>query len=209
VPLDSNGDFFLPLWTDFRTGGDVGILDWYTILVGVLATLTLTMHGALWVAYKAENDLAARSQACARTAWGATLLFTLLVTAATFTIQPQVLDNFERAPWGAVFPALALAGLAGIHWFNRKTGADRDAFLASCVFIVGMLTSAAFGVFPYVLPSNTNPGLGLTIFNTATGAYGLRVALVWWIPGMALALGYSVFTYRRFAGKVRLEQGGH
>ena len=52
VPLDRAGDFFLPLWTDFTAGPDAGILDWYTVLVAVAALLTLTVHGALWLALK-------------------------------------------------------------------------------------------------------------------------------------------------------------
>jgi cytochrome bd ubiquinol oxidase subunit II len=64
------------------------------------------------------------------------------------------------------------------------------------------LTSAAFGVFPYVLPSNGSPGAGLTVTSAAAAEYGLYVGLAWWIPGMALAVLYSVFVYRHFAGKV-------
>ena len=72
-----------------------------------------------------------------------------------------------------------------------------------------MLTSAAFGVFPYVLPARPDPALSLTIHNAATAGYGLKVALAWWIPGMILALGYFVFVYRHFAGKVRLDGEGY
>jgi cytochrome d ubiquinol oxidase subunit II len=96
-----------------------------------------------------------------------------------------------------VFPLLAIAGFVGM----RRRG-ELAAFLSSCAYLVGMLTSAAFGVFPYVLPSVAAPELGLTIYNTAPAVYGLQVGLAWWIPGMALAAGYSVFVYRRFAGKV-------
>ena len=39
VPLDAQGYFFEPLWTNFRLGEDTGILDWYTILVGLAAYL--------------------------------------------------------------------------------------------------------------------------------------------------------------------------
>ncbi|HVV73398.1 MAG TPA: cytochrome d ubiquinol oxidase subunit II, partial [Verrucomicrobiae bacterium] len=52
VPLDREGFFFLPLWTNFQLGKDVGILDWYTVIVGLAAFVTLTVHGALWVALK-------------------------------------------------------------------------------------------------------------------------------------------------------------
>ena len=50
VPLDASGYFFEPLWTDFRVGKETGILDWYTILVGLAALAALTMHGAIWSA---------------------------------------------------------------------------------------------------------------------------------------------------------------
>ena len=82
-------------------------------------------------------------------------------------------------------------------------------FLGSCAYLVGILTSAAFGVFPYVLPGRPNAGLSLTIYNAATSHYGLTVGLMWWIPGMLLALGYIVFTYRHFAGKVGSEGEGY
>ncbi len=204
VPLDRSGTFFLPLWTDFRAGADAGILDWYTILVGVLAFFTLALHGALWVAYKTDDILELRAQRVAGIAWYAVAGMTLIVTGATFRIQPQVLKNLSEHPWGFVFPALAIAGLLGIAVFGRRNDNLR-AFLSSCAYIAGMLTSAAFGVFPYVLPSNTDPALSLTISNTATASYGLQVALVWWIPGMLLVAAYSIFIYRHFAGKVRLE----
>src|SRR5271167_1152475 len=57
VPLDASGYFFEPLWTNFRLGNETGILDWYTILVGVLALAALVMHGALWVRMKTANAL--------------------------------------------------------------------------------------------------------------------------------------------------------
>jgi len=63
-----------------------------------------------------------------------------------------------------------------------------------------MLSSVAFGVFPNLLLSNTAPELSLSIYNAATAEYGLIVGLWWFIPGMALAMGYAVFVYRHFAG---------
>lgn len=209
VPLDQRGDFFLALWTNFSASGDVGILDWYTIIVGVLAALTLTMHGALWVAYKTEGELYQRALRCGRLSWWGVAGMTAVVTAATFVIQPQVPASFQHRPWAALFPILALAGLAGVAVYGRSAGRELKAFLASCLYIVGMLTSAAQGVFPYVLPSNSNPELGLTVYNASAPDYGLKVGLAWWIPGMILVLGYFIYTYRRFAGKVTLSAGGH
>ena len=207
VPLDQSGTFFLPLWTDFRVGPNPGILDWYTVLVGVLAFFTLTLHGALWLALKTDDVLEERARRVAKLAWYGVTGMTLIVTGATLRIQPQVSANLTAHPWGFVFPALALAGLASVPAFQGRDA--RKAFLASGAYIVGMLTSAAFGLFPYVLPSSTAPALGLTIYNTAAAPYGLAIGLAWWIPGMLLVLAYTVFAYRHFAGKTKLEAGAY
>ena len=63
VPLNDQGYFFEALWTNFRLGPNTGILDWYTIIVGVAALVTLVLHGALWVALKTEGPVHDRSRA--------------------------------------------------------------------------------------------------------------------------------------------------
>ena len=108
VPLDATGYFFEPLWTDFRLGEQTGILDWYTILVGLLSLLALTMHGALWVQLKTSGAVNQRSAKIAASAWWAVLVLTALVTTITFKIQPQVKENFLTWPWGFIFPLLAI-----------------------------------------------------------------------------------------------------
>jgi cytochrome d ubiquinol oxidase subunit II len=204
VPLNDRGYFFEALWTNFRLGTATGILDWYTILVGLAALATLSLHGALWLALKTAGAVRDRSQRLALAAWWVVLAFTLLVTAVTFRVQPQVLKNLSAHPAGFVFPALALSGLAGMGWFILRKD-DLKSFLASCVYIVGMLTSVVFGLYPLVLPASTSAAYSLTVYNAKAGDYGLRVGLVWWIIGMALVTGYFVYVYRNFAGKVKLE----
>jgi cytochrome d ubiquinol oxidase subunit II len=206
VPLDSAGKFFLPLWTNFGVDGELGILDWYTVPVGVLAFFALAQHGARWVALKTEADVQRRASKAATALWFAVAAMTVVVTILTLRVQPQVAANLSAHPWGYAFPILALAGLAIVLGLGHKALAG---FLGSCAYLLGMLTSAAFGVFPYVLPARPQPSFGLTIYNSATGAYGLKVGLAWFIPGMILALGYFFFTYRHFSGKVRLEEEGY
>jgi cytochrome bd ubiquinol oxidase subunit II len=206
VPLDAQGYFFEPLWTDFRFGADAGILDWYTILIGLAAYLALAVHGALWVAYKCEAGVAARARRIARVASWAVLAVTLLVTLISLRVQPQILVNLSAYRWGFVFPAIAIAGLAGIFIFLRPAVTpqrDPRAFLASCAYLLGMLTSAAFGLYPYVLPARAGPALSLSIYNSRTSDRALLLGLAWWIVGITLAAGYFIFLYRRFAGPVR------
>src|SRR5262249_4246142 len=54
VPLNSDGYFSGPLFTNFMLGPNPGVLDWYTVLVGVFALLALALHGALFLRLKTE-----------------------------------------------------------------------------------------------------------------------------------------------------------
>jgi cytochrome bd ubiquinol oxidase subunit II len=207
VPLDASGYFFEPLWTNFRPGEQPGILDWYTILVGVLALLALVMHGGLWVRMKTSGPVSERAGKLAARSWFGVLALTAVVTAVTFRIQPQVLLNLKTWPWGFVFPALAVAGLAGVA-FELIRKDEKKAFLASCAYLTGMLTSAVFGVYPMVLPAR-NPVYSMTVASAKAGDYGLKIGLVWWVIGMVLATGYFRFVYRSFAGKVPVSGKGH
>jgi cytochrome d ubiquinol oxidase subunit II len=205
VPLDASGFFFLPLWADFGVTGELGILDWYTVVVGLAAFATLMQHGALWVALRTQGSIEGRCRRLAKRAWWAVAALVVLITVLSFPIQPHLAASYSAHPWGYVIPASALISLALVRvWTARRPAA---AFLASSVFIATMLSSAAFGLYPYVLPSRADPRFGLTVANAAAAPYGLRIGLAWWIPGTALAIGYAVFTYRRFSGKVQLGEG--
>ena len=207
VPLDASGYFFEPLWTNFRLGEQTGILDWFTILVGVEALLALTMHGALWVYLKTSGVVNERAGMLALRLWWGLLGLTALITAITLRIQPQVSANLKTWPLGYVFPLLAIAGLAGVSFELRRKN-ERNAFLASCAFLLGMLTSVVFGVYPMVLPAR-NVLYSLTVQNAKAGSYGLKVGLAWWIIAMMLAAGYLVYVYRSFAGKVSRDPDAH
>jgi cytochrome d ubiquinol oxidase subunit II len=204
VPLDASGYFFEPLWTNWRLGQDTGILDWYTVLVGVLALLALVMHGALWVHLKTAGAVNERAGHIAVRAWWGVVALTVLVTVVTFSVQPQLRSNFSRWWWGFIFPVLAVAGLAGVQFELRKKR-EGKAFLASCMYLAGMLAGVVFGVYPMVLPSRDSVH-SLTVSNAKAGAFGLKVGFAWWIVGMILAAGYFYFVYRSFAGKVAAEK---
>lgn len=206
VPLDRHGYFFEALWTDFNPYSRTpGILDWYTLLIGLLALAALTVHGANWIALKTEEVVQARARRLSLRAWLATVVLTIGGTIATFAVQPRVLSSFHDRPWGYVFPALAAIGLIGMG-YCALTRRDRAAFLSSSVYIVAMLAGTAFGLYPDVLPAVT-PANSLTVYNAAASRYGQTVGLVWWCIGMALAAIYFILTYRLFRGKVRLADG--
>ena len=212
VPLGPDQYFFEPLWTNFRVGSNNGILDWYTVLTGVIALITLTAHGSLYIAIKTEGDLNRRARAAAQWMWPLQVLLTVAGLVATIYIRPAVLDNYRHHLVGYLIPAVVYASLAVMVYAMRK-GADiameKLAFVGSSFYIVGMLVGAAFALYPVVLPASTDPALNLTIYNTAAGQHGLAVGLTWWILGMILALTYFFLLFRMFKGKVRLEGEGY
>lgn len=205
VPLAADGYFFTPLWTSFGIGGtELGILDWYTVVVGMTSLLALTHHGALWVVLKTEGAVRDRARAVTGVAWPLLLVFVIAVSLLTFRIQPHVLQRLGANPAAWVLPALALAGLVGSRiWTTR--GDELRAFLGSAAFLALMLVSVVFGLYPMVLPAAGDPAASLTIFNAAGPAYAMRVALFWWVPGMILVTVYTVFVYRHMRGKVQLD----
>jgi cytochrome d ubiquinol oxidase subunit II len=201
VPLNAQGYFFEALWTDFNPFSEnPGILDWYTILTGLLAFAALLTHGANYIAVKTEGTLNERARLISRAGLLLTIPLAILVSIATFFVQPQVYASFNQRPWGIIFPLIALVGLLGAGYFNVRKR-DMPALLSSGTFILGMLTSAAFSLYPTVLPAS-NRANSLTIDNASASQYALTVGLIWWSVGIALAAIYFIFTYRRFRGKI-------
>jgi cytochrome d ubiquinol oxidase subunit II len=156
---------------------------------------------------KTEGALNARARRISRVFSLATIGLTVLATPLTFWVSPWMLAGFNDRPYGYVLPLLAIAGLVGMVLFNLR-GDDRAAFLSSGAYILGMLTSTVFGVYPRVLPG-VDLANSLTIQNSAASDYGQAVGLVWWSIGMVFAAVYFVLIYRLFRGKVRLEDEGY
>ncbi len=200
VPLNAEGYFFEPLWTTFTVSENPGILDWYTVLTGVVSLVALAVHGAAWTAAKTEDLMQARARRVVGLAWWALVALTILSLFATLSIRPEILDNFKNHRIGWLIPVLVIAALAGIKYHNT-IGADWRTFFSSALYLIGMLVGAAFGLYPNVLPA-TNPAYSLTVQNTKAGEYGLQIGLVWWSIGTILALGYFFYLYRAFSGKV-------
>ena len=205
LPLNEQGEFFEPLWTDFRVGEVTGILDWYTLLVGVTATAILTQHGALWLAFKTDAELCERSRSVARRLWPLVVALVVATTVASAAVQPQLGANLERYPLGTVCPLLALGGLVTMRVRLQQA---RLAFLASCALVLGLVLSAAFAIFPHALPARV-AGRELSLVAAAARASTLQGMLVWWLPGMLIAASYSYFIYAKMPKTFRVNDSEH
>jgi cytochrome bd ubiquinol oxidase subunit II len=208
VPLGPDGYFFLPFWTNWLPGTNPGILDWYTVLGGLIAFVALSVHGALYLAVKTEGDLQERARKIARKGWIALMLLTAASLPASILVRRDTLDNYRAFPLAFAVPVLVLVALIGILVFSSR-GEDHKAFGSSCVYLAIMLVGAAVGLYPRLLPSSNDPSMDITIAKALSGPHALHVGLFWWGLGMLLALLYFTVAYRMFRGKVTASSEGY
>ena len=201
VPLNADGYFFEPLWTTFRTTGRPGILDWYTVLIGIMTFVTLSNHGAHWLMLKTEEPLRGRARGIASSLWWIVALLTVAGFFATVSVRPAILDKYRTPGFGWLIAIVTLCALAGMALFRRRNN-DLAAFISSSIYIAGMLGGIAFGMYPTLLPATTGPQYSLTVTNSAAGAYGLRGALIWWTASAVLVVGYFCYVYWMFRQRV-------
>ncbi len=201
VPIGPDNYFYLPLWTDWRTGANPGILDWYTVIGGIMALLALSLHGALYLSLKTEGQLADRARASARRLWPFVSLATVLAIPATVLARPDSLGNYRIYPAAFLAPIVVVISLVAIPIALRRRS-ELGAFLASCAYLSAMLCGAAAGLFPVLLPATNSGGDSITIASALAGPHTLRVGLAWWTFGILLALLYFCTVYWLFRGKV-------
>ena len=203
VPLDADAGFFEPLWTNFVPSGQTGVLDWYTVLAGIVALLSLALHGAAYLVMKTDGEVRERSRRLAMRLWYAVLPLCLLALVATYYVRPPaVVSAHKPVLW--LFPPIVVMSLA-LEWWALRRNRDALVFYSSCGYIVGVLGGAAVAMYPYLLPDSVHLEHSLTIYNAASSPYALRVALLWWPLGMALAITWFYVVYRSFRGRVVVE----
>jgi cytochrome d ubiquinol oxidase subunit II len=201
VPLAPDGYFFAALWTTFTPGPIPGILDWFTVLVGVLAVAILAVHGANYLAIKTDAAVRSRASQIAEGGTWAVVLLAIIAIPAFLFVQPALQHRYDEHPVGLVLPLTAACALF-TAWYCRRSRRDGAAFLSWSLFILGSLGSVAWGLFPNLLMATEDPSYSLTIYNSAASSYGLHVGLVWFGLGISLVIGYTIWVYVSFRGKV-------
>src|SRR5689334_13730670 len=120
VPLNAEGYFFEPLWTTFTIVPQAGILDWFTVIMGLVALCTLASHGARYIAMKTTGAMRDRARSAGMVSWWGIVATSAAAFASTLAIRPQTWDNYSAHPWGYAFPLLGLAGLVMMPLSARR-----------------------------------------------------------------------------------------
>ena len=205
VPLDAEGNFSMPFFTNFGVHGNVGLLDWYTVSVAVFAVGLLAAHGATYLALKTEGPVHDRSARCAKYLWVAVVPLLVLISVESFFVRPDVPGRAIHNPvcWIGLIVILSSAAMLISGFSTRK---EMRAFLASNFLIVGLLATGGAAIFPVMLHSTLAPENSLSAYAIAANHTALVLASIWWPIGFALAIVYFIFISRQYVGKVSVKR---
>ncbi len=204
VPLNADGNFSMAFFTNFDVRGHVGLLDWYTVSIAILAVVTLAAHGATYLTLKTEGPVHDRSEKFGKYLWMATVPLLFLILVESRIVRPDLPGRAWSNPFWWL--GLIVTVVSIICLVSGLTGRrERQAFLASNFLIVGLLATGAAAIFPVMLHSTLAPENSLTAYAVASSPTTLLRASFWWPIAFALTVFYAVFISRRYAGKVSVQ----
>jgi len=177
------------------------LLNPYALLIGLLGLSMFAMHGALYIVLKTDGELAAQARQWAKIAWVVARILFLASALATVFFEPQLFANFTKWPALWVIPFLVLGLLISVGYFHKRERAGA-AFLASALSFAGLLALTGASIFPNLVPIIGAHGFGLSIYNASSSQTTLTVMLILALIGMPLVIGYTIWIYRTFRGKV-------
>ncbi|MBN8494057.1 MAG: cytochrome d ubiquinol oxidase subunit II [Burkholderiales bacterium] len=178
-----------------------------TLFAGVIALLlpaAYVLLGACWLVMKTEGALQKMAARWARLAWPPLVLGMGLVSVVTPVVSTTVRERWFSMPEFIALlpiPLVTLAALVGARaLLNSKQVLGRLCWLpfvaVVAVFLFGAI-GLAYSLFPYVVMDR------LTVWDAASATSSLAVIAIGCAITVPAIAGYTVFSYRVFAGKVR------
>lgn len=176
------------------------LLNPYGLLVGLLFFFTFIVHGGLWVSLRVPDNLADKAYLKARNFWYLQAICAVLFLALT-AIFTNLYDNFLKFPLWFLVPILAVVCLlaTGFYLIKNKRG---KAFVSSALFIISLVFSGIIGLYPNLIPSAIDPKYSLTIFNSSSSPYTLKIMTIVVILFVPIVILYQAWTYKTFMYKI-------
>lgn len=207
-------------------GGLFGLLRPFALLAGLVSVGMLLMHGATWLQLKTDGFIRARAQRVSLVLGVATaVLFGVAgiwvgqldgyqlangidpngpsnpLNKTVELVAGGWLDNYSQYPWMLFAPLLGVGGALACAWFSAK-GRAAWAFLASSLAIAGVILTAGFSMFPFLMPSNLQINASLTLWD-ATSSY-TTLAIMFGVACLfvPIVLGYTLWGYWVMRGRL-------
>ena len=190
VPIDADKNF---------TGSLFTLLNPYGLWVGVTTLLLFFLHGVYFVGLKTDGQVHHDAQALAKKLAIPTVIF-----AAGTVVWTIFIAAGREAPllWAViacgVIAAVALLASVALNWVDR----DGRAFAAGAVTIVFAVLTLWLALFPYVMPSTTDPAYSLTIANASSTQMTLEIMSWAALVFLPLVLAYQAWTYWIFRKRI-------
>ncbi len=216
---------------EMRVVIDAGIVESisaFSLLSGLVAVAMVMMHGAAFLNTKTCAVIQQRARKAMKIA--AIMLMFLFALAGVWVsvglsghIISQIgdvnsalaptaksvtlaaggwMDNYSRMPWMVVAPIVVFVAAIMVILLSKRPVL---AFLASGVSLAGVILTAGFALFPFMLPSMTYPDHGLTVWDASSSEYSLALMLLATILFMPLIIAYTSWVYRVLRGPIRVE----
>jgi cytochrome d ubiquinol oxidase subunit II len=177
----------------------------FTLLTGFSVLFLLMTHGAIYLLLKTEGKLYDRLTLLVRQGIIAFIVVFAITTIYTLIFIPHLSDKFKDNPEFFIVPIAAFLSIANIP---RLVSKKRFlwAFLFSSLTICFLLVLVAVELYPNMLLSTIDPKYNIDIYNAASSQKSLKIMLTMAAIGGPLVLSYTIFVYRTFKGKVKLDE---
>lgn len=196
IPLDEHHEF---------VGTIGGLLNPYSLVVGVLGVFAFALHGAIYLYLKTEDDFQSRLRPVMWRMFAVFATLFLFVTVWTGYSVPRATETLHEYPLLWIVPILNFLAVLNIPRAIHK-GVEGFAFVSSSCVIAAFVFLFITALFPFLVPANNVLSNGMTIVNAASSEKTLGIMLLIAILGMPCVVTYSVVIYWTFRGKVKLDE---
>jgi cytochrome d ubiquinol oxidase subunit II len=214
----------------FYTGTFWGLLNAFSLLAGMVSLALLIMHGAAYLQLRTDGIIQARAARAARLAslalivtfgaagvWVATGVEGYRVTSmpdpnsvvnplakTVLRVRGAWLENYIHFPLMLAAPVAAFAGALGVALLTTLRH-PLLTLLASATSVIGVILTAGLSMFPFLMPSSSDPASSLTAWDSVSSHRTLQ--LMFWVTVVFLPLIglYTSWVYARLWGKVTAE----
>lgn len=214
----------------FYSGSFWALLNPFALLCGTVSLTMLMMHGAIYLQLRTDSAVQKRAQTAALATgivcaaafalagvWIAYGIDGYVITSAqdvNIALNPLAktveksagawLSNYHTYPWMMFAPIAGFAGIA-LALLSARLKKERTAFTFSSIAIAGIILTAGFSMFPFIMPSSTNPVSSLTIWDAVSSKKTLGIMFIVTIIFLPLILLYTSWVYRVLRGKVTVQ----
>jgi cytochrome d ubiquinol oxidase subunit II len=188
IPLNGNMEF---------TGSFFTLLRPFPLIVGLLGLVTILLQGSTYTAMRTEGSLQEKARKTISRLWAVFILLFVLSFIFALVFISGVAGNI---------PAYAFGIFVILVWIMLKQasnkGKDGRAFLMSSLIFSGLWGIAGAVHYPNLVRCSNDPALSLTISNASSSQLTLTVMFIIALVGMPVVIGYTIYVYRVFKGKV-------